>query len=358
MRDQASQGGQTVGSTVLVVDDDSSVRDSLGTLLESLGYRVLTASSAIEAVSVLDNESIDGFLLDIDLNGDTDGIELCRIIRGRDEHHFSPILFVSGGGEKQHLNAALDAGGDDFIAKPLDAALVELRLRRQLQRADYFRQLEDSRRMLRRYVSDATSKIVETTISRGGAAEPEARDVSICFTDIRGFTALSEILDPLTLFTALNDHLSRQIEHVHRFGGYIDKFSGDGLMAVFEGDGHQVQSCLCALGVVQGALRSAQLGPDTIRHLGIGIHTGRAIVGNLGPSERLEYTAIGTTVNLAARLCGAANPMSIVVSSNVRDAAKSHPELRFDDERQVAIRGLKNPVTVYTLNRDGGTVDA
>jgi len=162
---------------------------------------------------------------------------------------------------------------------------------------------------------------------------------------------LSEELDPLILFSSLNQHLSEQVDQVHEFQGYIDKFGGDGLMAVFDGDRHEVQSCLCALDILERAKSFGQTGPHRIRQLGIGIHTGPAIVGNIGSSERLEFTAIGTTVNLAARLCGVADPMSIVVSSDVRDAALNQSELAFEFERNVAIRGLKKPVTVYTLIR-------
>lgn len=261
------------------------------------------------------------------------------------------MLFITGGDEYTHLHPALDAGGDDFIAKPFVAALVEARLRRHLQRTHYFQQVQNMRQLLSRYVSDATTRVVESALSRGKATEPEVREGSICFTDIRGFTALSEELDPLTLFSSLNQHLSEQVDRVHEYQGYIDKFGGDGLMAVFDGDRHEIQSCLCVLEMVESALSFSATGTHRIRQLGIGIHTGRAIVGNIGSAERLDYTAIGTTVNLVARLCGVAEPMSIVVSSDVRSAVNDNPLLRFQAERQVPIRGLKNPVTVFTLAR-------
>ena len=338
-------------NTVLLVDDNSSVREMLATMLTNLGYRVLDVPSSDEALILIDTEDIDGFLFDIDLGGDTNGIELCRQVRSREQHEVTPVLFITGGDEHTHLHPALDAGGDDFIAKPFVAALVEARLRRHLQRTHYFKQVQNMRQLLSRYVSDATAKVVESAMSGGTAAEPEVREVSICFTDIRGFTALSEELDPLTLFSSLNQHLSEQVDRVHEFQGYIDKFGGDGLMAVFDGDRHEIQSCLCALEMVESALSFGATGTHRIRQLGIGIHTGRAIVGNIGSKERLDFTAIGTTVNLAARLCGVAEPMSIVVSSDVRSAANENPLLGFHSERQVPIRGLKNPVTVYTLAR-------
>jgi class 3 adenylate cyclase len=319
-------------------------------MLRNLGYRVLEASTHSKALSLIDTEEIDGFLFDIDLGSGGDGIELCRQVRTRERHQVTPVLFITGGDERSHLTPALDAGGDDFIAKPFVAALVEVRLRRHIQRTQYFHEIQRMRRLLSRYVSPATARLVEKSLSVGEATEPRVLEVSVCFTDIRGFTALSEELDPLTLFLSLNQHLSEQLNRIHEFQGYVDKFGGDGLMAVFENPGHEVQSCLCALSVVDG-IRENRNFDQRITELGIGIHTGRAIVGNIGTSERLEHTAIGSTVNLASRLCEVAEPTSVVVSSDIRAAAEGHPQLEFHSEREVTIRGLKNPVTVHSLRR-------
>jgi adenylate cyclase len=83
---------------------------------------------------------------------------------------------------------------------------------------------------------------------------------------------------------------------------------------------------------------------------GIGIHTGRVVIGNIGTTDHLDYSAIGTTVNLAARLCGQAKATSIVVSKAVRDAAVGDPRIHFHSERNADIRGMREPVTVYTLS--------
>ena len=121
-------------NTILAVDDNSGVREMLTTMLRNLGYRVLDVPSSDEALILIDSEDIEGFLFDIDLGGDTSGIDLCRQVRSREQHEVTPVLFITGGDEYSHLQPALDAGGDDFIAKPYIAALVEARLRRHLQR--------------------------------------------------------------------------------------------------------------------------------------------------------------------------------------------------------------------------------
>jgi adenylate cyclase len=332
--------------TVLLVEDNAWVRRMLGTMLEDLGYRVYTSDGAKAALDMLATKSIDAFLFDIDLGSDTSGIDLCREIRSFAPHKTTPILMVSGGNEHVLLHPALEAGADDFIPKPFHAALVEARLRRHIDRAD-FNQIQEMRQRLSSYVSD---RALESAV-RGRVIEPEVRDVSVCFTDIRGFSALSEEMDPLDLFAALDRHLSRQVDAVHRRDGYIDKFGGDGLMAIFEGEDHAVQACFCALEILDDALGEDWADTPGIRQLGIGIHTGRVIMGNIGPSNRREFTAIGATVNLASRLCGVAGKMSIVVSSEVRDAAGEHPLLDFRAPREVDVRGLRHMVTVYELFR-------
>src|SRR5204863_9073590 len=132
---------------------------------------------------------------------------------------------------------------------------------------------------------------------------------------------------------------------------YVDKFGGDGVMAIFEGHDMVLQSCLCALNMVESVSLKSAYGNEGVGRVGIGINTGRAVVANIGSPEHLDYSAIGSTVNLAARLCGQAEATSIVVSKAVVDAVGDDPRLNFQSERSVAIKGIKDPVTVYTLSR-------
>jgi class 3 adenylate cyclase len=105
-----------------------------------------------------------------------------------------------------------------------------------------------------------------------------------------------------------------------------------------------------ALSILESArLKHSDL-PDEMRRFGIGIHAGRAVIGNIGSPEHLDYSAIGSTVNLAARLCGQAQAMSIAVSKAVRDAATADSRLNFHSKREVVVRGIKDRVTVYTLS--------
>jgi adenylate cyclase len=157
-------------------------------------------------------------------------------------------------------------------------------------------------------------------------------------------------MEPEAVFEILNGHLGAQVELVYQHGGYIDKYSGDGIMGVFDGEQMAADACRCALAILQRTRELADIqGAASIR-LGLGINKGQVTIGNLGSGDHLDYTVIGRTVNLAARLCGIAS-QSVVVSKEVRDAAGTVPGIAFATERAVSVRGFRDPITVYDLQR-------
>ncbi len=336
---------------ILVVDDDRLVRGAIAALLERRGYAVLQAEDAGQGAAMARTNPIDAFLLDIEMPG-ASGIDLCRTLRAMDAYTLTPILFVTGAVERELLVEAFAAGGNDFINKPMDDFVLLARLKGHLERHTYFQQLERARQMLNRYVSRRTREVAETASRTGRLLPPEQHDVVILFSDIRGFTALADEMETERekLFALLSAQLGLQVDLVYEHGGYIDKFGGDGVMAVFDRDDRAVQACLCALRIIESGGESGK-----IHHLGIGVHAGRAVIGNIGSPEHLDYSVIGTTVNLAARLCGQAEALSVVVSGAVRDAAAHDSRLHFHAERRVPIRGLKEPVRVYTLSVPEGS---
>jgi class 3 adenylate cyclase len=334
--------------SILIADDDAGVRTFLHAVLEPEGYNVIQADSAADAFAAAHSTPIDTFILDIEMPG-MDGVALCRAIRDIERYRDTPIIFLTG--SEDNLEAAFSAGGDDFILKPSSPAAVRARVKAYLQRSEYFQRLEWFRSVLQRYLSKRTLAMIDGALATGTLPPPQEQDLAICFTDMRGFTALCEETEPTRLFSVVSAFLSDQVQIIHEFGGYVDKFGGDGVMAIFEGPNMVTQSCLCALSILESArLKDSGL-PGEMRGFGIGIHTGRAVIGNIGSPEHLDYSAIGSAVNLAARLCGQAQAMSIVVSKAIRDAAGDDPRLQFHSERSVPIRGMKDTVTVYTLGR-------
>ncbi len=334
---------------ILVLDDDAATRRFVAEVVSESGFSPIEADSVERAFSITDSHTIDGFLLDVNL-ADGNGIDVCRRLRSTEQHRTSPIIILTGFGEIGIAEEAFAAGCDDFVAKPVTPSLLRARLKTHLQRVENIKEIQSTRTLLDRYVSRRTKQMIALSVSSGEKLVPQERNVVICFTDVRGFTALSEEIEPSLLFSVLSDHMARQEEFVHRCGGYIDKFGGDGIMAVFDGDDMARRSCLCALAILDRSRTIDDGLSQKLWRVGIGIHTGRVIMGNFGSPEHLDYTVIGKSVNIAARLCGQADPMTIVVSGELRNAVADTSGLDFHSMRQVAIRGLKEPMTIFNLS--------
>jgi adenylate cyclase len=314
------------------------------------GYQVVEADSAERAMELARTQSFDTFLIDIDMTGKS-GTEICRELRATEGYKFTPIILSTSGGRHSQTVAAFESGCDNVIVS--DAMNVEglrTHLKEHIEQTEYRENLERTRLTMISYLSRRTLEVVSTTSQTGVLPPPEERDLAILFTDLRGFTALSEEMEPVCLFKLVSKLLGHQVKLINEFGGYVDKFGGDGVMAVFDGPDMVVQSCLCALEISK---TSHQVIPEESQRLwqsGIGIHTGRVVIGNIGSPDHLDYSAIGSTVNLAARLCGQAQANSIVVSKAIRDVACNDPRIHFHLERKVDIRGIRDRVTVFNLS--------
>lgn len=336
---------------LLIVDDNRFARTVLARILSAAdNYEVTQAASGEEAMGLITEKpgNFDAFLLDIEMPG-MDGLELSKKIRRFAEHRLTPILMVTALDEGTELRECFSVGADDFVSKPLDPVIVHARLSGLLQRVDYYNQLEKLRRSLVRYVSPRTQLMVEKYFDSETLPPPEEQFLCVMFSDIRGFTALSQKIEPEILFANVSHHLGTQVDVVYQYGGYVDKFGGDGIMAVFEGDDGPINACNCAVEIMEIARTSPPVEGRPAMPVGIGIHMGDAMVGNIGGGEHLDYSVIGNTVNLAARLCGYAGPMDIIVSQAVKDAAINESYLKFANEQKAEIRGLSKLITLYNL---------
>jgi len=348
--DHVAYHGRDAGKTILVADDDRTVRAVLTQILEADGFKVIQAERGEKCLFLSMEKAIDGFLVDMNMPG-LDGVELCRRLRSLERHKLTPIICVTGNDDDTAVSRAFAAGADDFIAKPVNPTTLRARLSGHLQKMEYMKEMERIRKNLNRYISRRTQTMVEAYSITGILPVPEQRDVCVLFSDVRGFTQLSQELEPTTLFNVLSRHLGMQVDCVDRHGGYIDKFAGDGIMAVFDSDRRVGEACRCALEIMAMTRSQGTGRNDRMLGLGIGIHCGPALVGNIGSDKHLDYSVIGETVNLAARLCGCAEPLSIVVSATVVDCAQMEPDLSFTAPCEVKVRGLRDPVTVFNVEQ-------
>ena len=201
---------------------------------------------------------------------------------------------------------------------------------------------------MQKFVSRSTMQMIATS---GEAKLGGARKTIIAmFTDIRNFTTYSEKRRPEEVVETLNYYLDLQTRIIHEHSGVVDKFLGDGIMSVFTGERMALNAVEAAVDIQRTV---AQLNADrkeageALLHVGIGIASGVAVLGSIGSRDRMDYTAIGDTVNLASRLCSIAGPAEIFVTADiVKRIKKDYTVL---SEGQLPIKGKRNQVPVFKV---------
>ncbi len=208
-----------------------------------------------------------------------------------------------------------------------------------------------------RYVSkQVAEKVFENPDAFLNRLKGERMHVSVMFADIMGFTTMSEKMSPENVVNILNTYLSQMTNSVFKFDGTLDKFIGDCVMAVFGAPMHlenpSLNAVKCAIDIQKAVnelnLQRRSRGLDSI-NVGIGINTGTAVVGNIGSSQRLDYTVIGDNVNLASRLQSAANAMNvpIIVSKNV--VGEIGDKIKYREMEAIMVKGKEKPVNIYSI---------
>ncbi len=176
----------------------------------------------------------------------------------------------------------------------------------------------------------------------------EKKIMTVLFSDIRGFTAFSEPRDPGEVMNILNEAMNLQAAIVSEFNGDIDKFVGDELMALFEGDNMAYRAVKCAEKIVR-SMKEKFPEPANALRVGIGINTGEMISGNMGSGDRMDRTVIGDSVNLGSRLCSIAGKDVIVISEFSYAYIKDKIEVKEHDP--IKVKGKEKPVKIYTLRK-------
>jgi len=361
-------------ATVLVVDDQPPNIRLLEAILSPRGYDVRAASSGEEALEALSGSEVDLVLLDIVMPG-MDGYEVCRRIREQPETAFLPVVMVTASGDEQKIKA-LEVGADDFVTKPINqsellarvASLARIKqyqdtIKRQAgELAAWNRELESRvdtqvsqlERMskLRRFLSP---QLAELIVDSGDESflESHRREIVVVFCDLRGFTPFAEASEPEEVMGVLRDYHEALGDLIFRFEGTLERFAGDGLMVFFNDPVPCDDAALRAIrmsvamrtrvdGLAEGWKRQ---GHDLA--MGIGIAQGYATLGKIGFDGRHDYAAIGSVTNLAARLCGDAEPWQILVTERVFAAAG--PVVVGEDAGTREVRGFSRSVRVFSV---------
>lgn len=208
--------------------------------------------------------------------------------------------------------------------------------------------------MFARYLSN---DIVQSLVDKPELVKPGggAKDATIFFADIRGYTSFSEGKDPSYIVEVLNEYFNEAVEVVIRNRGYIDKFIGDCIMAAWgvpmvNEQEDAVRAVTCAVEIqdtVNAKNRTFFTGKASKLRIGIGMHTGPLVAGNLGSARRMDYTVIGDTVNVAARLEGVAGPGEVIITGDTRRHLGDVFEI--EERKPVSVKGKSKPIEIYNV---------
>jgi PAS domain S-box-containing protein len=204
--------------------------------------------------------------------------------------------------------------------------------------------LRERERMMR-FMSRSTMEMIEKSKGKLSGLV-ERKEITVFFTDFRGFTTFSEKAEPEKVIEVVNTFMSIQYRRIAQYGGEIDKFVGDQIFALFFGPNPEIRAVKCAL-AIQKDLEIARKKNKEDIHVGIGIHTGIAVMGTIGFGERMDHTVLGSSVNLGARLCGGAKPDQTLVSEVV--SKKIQNRFKISGLGEIVVKGFSKPVKVFSV---------
>jgi adenylate cyclase len=360
---------------ILIVDDNPANVKILHTRLAAEGYEIVTATDGEAGLAMAHQQTPDLILLDV-MMPKLDGFEMCRRLRAHPDFPFTPIILVTALADSKDVVAGLTAGGDEYLTKPVDHAALAARVRSMLRIKDLHDKVEalvaevkEWNASLERRVAEQVAELervgrlkrffspqLADLIVSGGAEDPlksHRRDITVVFLDLRGFTAFAEIAEPEDVMGVLRSYHEATGKLILDYEGTLERFTGDGMM-VFFNDPVPVPN------PAERAVRMSLAIRDSVARmceewnkrgielsLGIGIAQGYATIGAIGFEGRLDYGAIGTVTNLAARLCGEAAGGQILVSQRVHASVEglAHAE----PGETLALKGFQRPIVSYRV---------
>ncbi|MDX1485331.1 MAG: response regulator [Alphaproteobacteria bacterium] len=360
---------------ILIADDNPANVDILAARLESQGYEIVTAFDGAEALAKAREQLPDLILLDV-MMPKMDGFSVCRELKGDDSLPFMPIILVTAKTESQDIVEGLDAGGDEYLAKPVDHAALVARVRSILRIKEMHDTIEAQSAELQGWNRELETRVAAqvTELERIGRLkrflspqvadmvveagedkllESHRREITVVFCDLRGFTAFSEITEPEDVMRVLGQYHDALGAKVHEFEGTVEHFAGDGVMILFNDP-------LPCPDHAERAVRMSVAMHDSIGTLvedwrkmgydlgfGIGIAQGYATLGRIGFEGRFDYAAIGSVVNLASRLSDEAEDGQTIISEPVWAATESITKT--EPIGLLELKGLHRPINAFNV---------
>jgi len=363
-----------VAQKILVVDDEPKNVKLLADILAARGYEIATAGTGPEALAKIRAGFPDLVLLDVMMPG-MSGYEVCQAVRADEAIRVLPIVLVTALDPSERVRG-LEAGADDFLTKPINQPELIARVRSLLRIKTLYDQVEYQKselaewnRTLEKRVADGVAQIermsrmkrffspqVADLILTGGADDPlrsHRREIIVVFLDLRGFTAFIETADPEEVMGVLREYHAAMGELIMAHQGTLERFAGDGIMIFFNDPVPVPDPAERAVHMAlamharfsQLALGWKKRGYEL--NMGIGVAHGYATIGAIGFEGRMDYGAIGTVTNLAARLCGEAKGGQTLVSQRVLGFIEGRAVA--EPAGELSLKGFHRPVPAFNV---------
>jgi class 3 adenylate cyclase len=341
---------------ILVVDDETDlevlIKQKFRKQIRQNEYEFLFAINGRDALEKLAAEpSVDLVLSDINMP-EMDGLTLLSEI-----HELNPLLksvIVSAYGDMDNIRTAMNRGAFDFITKPINFEDLTITMEKTLK---HVRQLKETLKaikennILKMYVDENVLSFMGRQEYESEITANENITATVMFIDVCGFTAITERTPADLVVQMLNTYFDAMVKEIIEHEGYVDKFMGDAIMAVYRGEFHLDRAVETALAIRDKIKELPDFkGIDGYKPMvSIGIKSGEMVSGNIGSSSlrRLDYTVIGDTVNVAARLQGAAGENQIVISQDCYGLLRESFKCR--ELGEVTLKNKANPITIYEV---------
>jgi class 3 adenylate cyclase len=341
---------------ILVADDEVDlemlIKQKFRQKIREQEYEFVFAVNGNDALEKIQlHPDIDIVLSDINMP-EMDGLTL--LSRLGESSPLIKSVIVSAYGDMENIRTAMNRGAFDFITKPINfedlSVTMEKTIRHCVQMRETLKAIRENS-ILKMYVDETVLNFMGGREFEASLMANESVEATIVFVDICSFTSISENESPDTVVKLLNCYFEVMVKEIIAQGGYVDKFIGDAIMAVFRGDYHldrAIDACL-ALRAQIGKLPSVSENVMFTPNVSIGINSGEMISGNIGSASlrRLDYTVIGDTVNIAQRLQSAAGPGQILINHSSYEKVKE--SFNCNKIGEVSLKNKADLVLVYEV---------
>ncbi len=341
---------------ILVVDDEPDlevlIKQKFRQKIRDHQYEFIFAGNGRLALEQLaENPDVIMVLSDINMP-EMDGLTL--LSRLNEKNSMLKSVIVSAYGDMENIRTAMNRGAFDFITKPINFEDLEITMEKTIRMVHQMQetlQAIKENNILKMYVDETVLKFMDSREFEKSLLANDTITATVVFIDMCGFTAISENESPDLVIQLLNSYFDVMVKEIIAQEGYVDKFIGDAVMAVFKGDFHldrAIDACLAVRDNIE-KLPLVSEHVDFKPSVSIGINSGEMVSGNIGSGslKRLDYTVIGDTVNIAQRLQSSATPGQILITAEAYE--KISESFACKKVGELALKNRSQPLVVYEV---------